>query len=149
MHIREATLEDAEEISQLSRYLTHKYISPDFPLSGRLFLDDALSSAQVRKNMEDGCSYHVCEINSAVVGVIAMRPHGHLLKLFVAEPAQRRGIARALWTAAREHCIRSGYKGRFTVSAARSAEPVYRRLGFVRSGDETTEDGVTRVPMHC
>ncbi len=147
MRIREAVAEDADAISELTRDLTRKYIAPELPPAGRKFLNDALSPKHVRRNMEEGCRYHVCEIGGSIVGVAAMRPHGHLLKLFVAESAQGRGIARALWTAARDACIHSGHEGGFTVSAARGAEAMYARLGFVRSGEETTEHGVTRVPM--
>ncbi|MEY9634103.1 GNAT superfamily N-acetyltransferase [Bradyrhizobium japonicum] len=148
VNIREATNADAAAISELTRDLTLKNISHEFPLAGRLFLDNALSAEQVRRNMQENCRYHVCEKAGCIVGVVAMRANRHLLKLFVAEIAQGQGIARALWTAAKQACIRSGHRGPFTVSAARGAEPVYRQLGFVRSGDETTENGVTRVPMH-
>src|SRR6476660_1835348 len=118
MEIREGRLEDASSISELTTYLTNKYISSGLPSAARRFLEDELSLDKVRSNMERGCRYYVCEIHGSLIGVCAMRPHGHLLKLFVAECAQRRGVASALWAAARDACIRAGHKGPFTVSAA-------------------------------
>ena len=82
------------------------------------------------------------------MGLVATRANQHLLKLFVADAAQCRGLARALWVTAKEACIRAGHTGPFTVSAARAVVPMYEKFGFVRSGEETTEDGVVRMPMH-
>ena len=147
MAIRDATEDDAEAISALTRALTRKFISHEFPTGARRALDDALAPERVRGNMRGGVRYHVFEEAGEIVGVVAMRPSGHLLKLFVAEAAQGRGHARALWDAARTASRASGHIGPFTVSAALAAVAMYERFGFTASGEATSEGGVVRVPM--
>ncbi len=148
MGIRSATEDDAEAISALARALTAKFVSHEFSPAGQRTLHEALGAGQVRFNMRNGCRYHVYEEDGVVLGLVATRADRHLLKLFVAEAAQARGLARALWETAKQACIAAGYSGPFTVSAARAAVPMYEAFGFVRSGNETTEDDIIRVPMH-
>ena len=147
MPIREATEEDAPAISDLSRSVSLHFIAPDFSEEGRRNLLDALRTEAVLANMRRNCRYHVYEEDGTILGVVAMRPNSHLLKLFVAESAQDGGIGRALWEVARAASVAAGYRGPFTVSSSRAAVPFYKRLGFVPEGDETIEDGMIRVPM--
>jgi len=147
MGIREASLADAAEISALTTSLSDRFIAHEFSAEGRRNLLAALSAEHVRAEMQGDCRYHVYEAAGEILGVVAMRANRHLLKLFVAEAAQGKGIGRALWETAKRTCAAAGYQGPFTVSASRGAVGVYERFGFVREGDETVEDGIIRIPM--
>jgi ribosomal protein S18 acetylase RimI-like enzyme len=94
-----------------------------------------------------GFRYHVAESNGRVVGFVGVRDNRHLYHLFVAHDFQRQGIARRLWTIAREQCIAAGNPGTFSVNSSNGAVAVYERLGFVRSGPMKNDDGVLYNPM--
>ena len=84
---------------------------------------------------------------SRIVGFVGVRDNKHLYHLFVANDFQRRGVARRLWTVAREECIAAGNPGTFTVNSSNNAVAAYERLGFVRSGPTKNDDGVLYNPM--
>lgn len=68
---------------------------------------------------------------------VAMRPIWILNDLFVAPEARRRGVARMLLSAAREHAAQSG-AARLTLSTAvtnAAAQALYEREGWLRDTD--------------
>lgn len=147
MPIRKAIARDADAISDLTLRVSAKFIAHEFSEEGKRTLFAALSPEEVRRNMDGDCCYHVFEEAGDVIGVVAMRSNGHLLKLFVAEAMQGRGIARDLWDTARLALLAAGFTGQFTVSSSRGAVGVYEKFGFVRDGEETVEHGIARLPM--
>jgi|SRR5579875_1048390 len=68
------------------------------------------------------------------IGTLAMRPIWYLEDLFVAPPARRQGIARALMLHAEQFARESGAE-RLTLSTAhdnQAAQALYRSVGYVR-----------------
>ncbi|WP_449406294.1 GNAT family N-acetyltransferase [Massilia phosphatilytica] len=59
---------------------------------------------------------------------------------------QRRGIAQALWHAARAAALQPGHPGVFTVNASNVAVPFYASLGFERTAP-MQPDSVPYNPM--
>jgi GNAT superfamily N-acetyltransferase len=78
---------------------------------------------------------------------IAGRDNSHVHHLFIGEPFQGRGTARALWQLAKAEAIRAGNPGRFTVNSSVNAVPVCERFGFVASGRRVETDRVGFQPM--
>jgi len=76
-----------------------------------------------------------------LAGFIAIRPPSHLFHLFVAQPFQRRGVARALWDHARGDAVA------FTVNSSPYAIPAYEAMGFRCDGPLACHNGVTFQPM--
>ena len=144
---RIATENDAAEISELVRGLAERFITPDYSATGAAVLLESMSEEQTCERMKLGFRYRVAIDDGRSVGVIAMIPRGHLYHLFVAESHQKRGIARMLWTTARDEALAAGNVGRITVNSSRYAVPVYRRLGFVEDGGITALNEVSCQPM--
>lgn len=147
MGIREATQEDAHAISDLIARVVETFLAPELSAEGQTNLLASMAPARVRQYLHDGFRYHVYEEQGEILGVVATRDERHLFNLFVAERAQRRGIARLLWEVARKACLDAGGDGSFTVNSSRYAVSVYERLGFKRNGSDVTKDGITCVPM--
>ncbi len=127
--LREAVADDAAAIGALVRGLTSRWIAPDCSEEGIARLMDSMSEANVRARLLEGHRHIVAQRAGRIVGVAALRLPSHLYYLFVAEEAQRRGVARRLWDAVRVHADPTAP---VTVNASRHAVPVYARLGFGR-----------------
>jgi predicted GNAT family N-acyltransferase len=85
--------------------------------------------------------------SDGLAGAIGMRDSTHLYQLVVARRAWRQGLARRLWTTARQTAEAAGNPGHFTVNSSRYAVPVYKRFGFEVSGPERQKDGIAFIPM--
>ncbi|MFV0402109.1 MAG: GNAT family N-acetyltransferase [Oscillospiraceae bacterium] len=81
-----------------------------------------------------------------LVGVLALRPPGHISLLFVDKKHHRQGIARGLMEDAAAHALGEGCNV-LTVHASLYGEEAYRHMGFVPTGEKTTENGITYIPM--
>ncbi len=91
--------------------------------------------------------YLVLELNSNVVGFIAIRDKTHLFHLFVAAEHQGKGLAQALWREAREQLREGSESCKFTVNSSLNAVPVYASFGFVPAGGEVQAHGIAFLPM--
>ncbi len=90
-------------------------------------------AAGLRRNLDAGFVYHAAIIDGVLAGFIGVRGGTHVFHLFVDAAYQRRGIARALWDAARAVALMPGHPGFFTVNASNFAVPFYASLGFERT----------------
>lgn len=147
MKIRPAGLTDAPRISALVRDLAARYIAHEFSAEATRRLLGSLEEPAIRGYLASGYRYHVAEENGELVGVVAMRDNRHLYHLFVAEPFQCKGLARALWQAARDASLEACNPGVFTVNSSRFAVGLYEKLGFVGHGEVVDESGVIHTPM--
>ena len=86
----------------------------------------------------------ICEDtgNDKIIGVLATYG-AHLYWMFVDGKYHRRGIARKLF----DIMVENIKPHRMTVCASPYAVEVYRKLGFVDSGDEQNEQGLRVIPM--
>lgn len=82
-----------------------------------------------------------------LIGIITLTRRSHLCLLFVEKACHRQGIARALFSALRDHCRTAPDTPRITVNSSPYAVEAYRRLGFRTTGDERTVDGIRFTPM--
>lgn len=147
MNIRSATLDDAATISALIAPLAEKFIAHEFSEEGARCLLGSLTPEAIRGYLASGFRYHVAEDYGQLLGVVGTRDSRHLYHLFVAESAQGRGFAQALWAVAKQACQDAGYAGEFTVNASQGAVGFYEKLGFERAGEDTVRNGVITVPM--
>jgi len=87
----------------------------------------------LRRNVDAGFVYHVAIVDGVLAGFIGVRGATHVYHLFVDAAYQRRGIAEALWQAARAAALGPGHPGVFTVNASNFSVPFYQALGFERT----------------
>lgn len=148
--IRAAGEADSEAISALVSRVSEEFVTPDFTPEGRDTLLRSMTPESIRERIRSDSEYLAAfgdERN--LVGVLAIRHRTHVFHLFVAASHQRRGIATRLWRRALADGLVATAEddGQVTVNSSRFAEPFYERLGFVRTGDESTVSGVTVIPM--
>lgn len=145
--IRAARSEDIPAIAKLLEQLARRHITFEFSPSVEEKFLKSNDEASINTFIANGFRYWVAERSHEIVGFAGVRDHSHLYHLFVAEHAQRQGIARRLWQTAMHYCRAAGNSGRFTVNSSNNAVAVYESFGFVRSGPQQNADGVLFNPM--
>jgi ribosomal protein S18 acetylase RimI-like enzyme len=138
---------DIRPVASLLAALAREHITHEFAARARERFLSKNDESNIRDFVAQGFRYHVAESRGRIVGFVGVRDNKHLYHLFVANDFQRQGVARRLWTIAREECIAAGNPGTFTVNSSNNAVAVYERLGFVRSGPIKNDDGVLYNPM--
>ena len=147
MHIRPATLKDADEISALIVALSDPFYLHPSRAGAELFLA-SVSSESIRSYVSAAnFSYQVAVTESMIAGIVAVRDNSHLFHLFVANSFQRQGLGHRLWSTAKAHALSAGSAGTFTVNSSLNAVPVYETFGFLRSGEIQRVHGVSFQPM--
>ena len=142
--LRPATGADFPALARLLHDAACRFITPGMaPEVATTFLRDN-NEAALLAYREKGHQFRVATIAGAIAGYSAIRPPAHLFHLFVAEPWHRRGVARALWDAARAEAAPDT---RFTVNASPYAVAAYEALGFQRDGMLQEQGGVQFQPM--
>jgi GNAT superfamily N-acetyltransferase len=142
--LREATVADAPAMSALVCELTRRWIAPDCTPDGAARLLEMLAPGATARRLDDGFRYLVAQRGDVLVGIAALRPPAHLFHLFVAEAAQRQGLARRMWQTVQAWVEPPAP---ITVNASRHALAVYRQLGFEATGPELCEHGIVFTPM--
>ena len=146
--IREARVNDAREISDLTIRLLHTFLQPDLTEEGENILLETLRPEAVRERIESGqySTYLALEGNK-VVGIISMKEVTHLYHLFVSESHQGRGIAKKLWETALRECLSDRQIKEITVNASGYAVGFYQKIGFSPTGPAEWKNGIRSTPM--
>ena len=147
MNIRRATTEDAAEISYLISSLSKKFITDDCSEEGAFSLLNSMQPESILGYIQAGYRYHVGELNSVIVAVVATKNNSHLYHLFVAESEQGKGYSSRLWQVAKQACIETGNLGEFTVNSSLKAQNVYKSWGFTAIQGQRETNGIIDVPM--
>jgi ribosomal protein S18 acetylase RimI-like enzyme len=144
---RPACESDADGISALINSLL-RYRAPETVGPAPDSFVAGFSPQAIRSYITDGNhSYLVALFQDQLVGVLGVRDNRHLLHLFVAEPYQRRGVARMLWDHAKSDALKAEAEIEMFVRSSIYATPVYERFGFTACGPRVDEPGVSYVPM--
>lgn len=133
MLIRPFTPADMPAAAALLRRAAETFILHESsPVDAAAFLAEH-DAAGLRRNLDAGFVYHAAVVDGMLAGFIGVRGATHVYHLFVDASYQRRGIARALWLAARTAALRPGHPGVFAVNASNVSVPFYASLGFERT----------------
>jgi len=145
--VRPAAAADAGGISELIHSLLHHRT----PLPTGPAPDEFVALVAPRAIegyiRDSNYSYLVAVCRERLIGVIGMRDNRHLVHLFVAEPYQGRGIARALWQRARSEVLALEAEVEISVRSSIYAIKIYERLGFAACGPRVDDVAVSYVPM--
>lgn len=147
MLIRPLVAADIPVVAALLRELAREYIVHESPPEGASTFLAENDEMGVRGFLARGHVYHVAVIDGQVAGFVAVRDRSHVFHLFVGKRWHRRGVARALWEAARDAAIAAGGDGSFTVNSSNFAVAVYEAFGFVRVGPTQCAKGLYFNPM--
>ena len=129
------------------RALSEEFIVPECTPEGAAFFIKENDEQGLRKFVNAGTSYHVAEIDSRIVGFIALRDNKHIFHMFVDKAHHRQGVAAALWHVVRQAALAAGNSGTFTVNSSNYAVPVYEKMGFVRTAEMQCKNGIFYNPM--
>ncbi len=125
-----------------------EFEAPDYTEEGVQEFRGTIAEENVRTKIAAGeMKLWACTHEGSIVGVIAVRPVCHICLLFVDGAFHRRGIARALLDQVLAFCKKSGSCGEITVNSSPYAVEIYRRLGFILTGDEQLVNGIRFWPM--
>jgi ribosomal protein S18 acetylase RimI-like enzyme len=147
MLIRPLAAPDIPAVAALLRDLAREFIVHESSPEGASTFLAENGETGVRGFLARGHVYHVAVIEGQLAGFVAIRDRSHLFHLFVAKRWHRRGVARALWEAARDAAVAAGGDGSFTVNSSNFAVPLYEALGFVRVGPTQCAKGLYYNPM--
>ena len=139
------TRDEVKEALTLSRRVFDEFVGPDYSREGRDTFhrvtepDENISRWQTHEYVFYGAFY-----GDRMVGAAASRENGsHIMLLFVDKEYHRRGIARMLVN----EITADAPENRLTVNASPYGARAYECMGFRRTGEKTTKDGITFIPM--
>jgi len=139
----EMDLERLYETLELVRDVFMEYEAPDYSGEGieefLRFLDPIEITDMIE---EEKMRIWTCESDGEIVAMLAGR-EDHINLLFVSGEHHRKGIARRLL----ETMIDYYDPDAITVNSSPYALEAYRRLGFVETKQEQTENGIRFTPM--
>jgi len=144
MRIRPLAPADIASIASLLKELVNTFIVHDCPPEAAAAFLKEQDAAAIGAHIDSGMVYHVAEADGAIAGFIGVRDGSHVYHMFVDRAFHRRGIAHALWQAAR---AAAGDAAAFTVNSSNYAVPVYEALGFVRTSPMLVHKGIAFNPM--
>jgi GNAT superfamily N-acetyltransferase len=78
-----------------------------------------------------------------IIGVIGLRDNSHISLMFVDKQHQKKGIAKALFN----HLLAKTGVSKITVNSSPYAQPIYEKLGFVKTAEKQEKDGIIFIPM--
>lgn len=168
LHIRRATIDDAEAISTLVHSVAHyftvyadgrgaeeffKSITPD-AIRSYLASDQYVYWVGCLEQQQEQMPAQVLAPAPAlapapehIIAAIALRDNSHLYHLFVASEQQSKGYAKQLWQQLQLHAAQRGNPGNFTVNASLFAEKMYEKLGFTPTAEVQEMHGLRFIPM--
>ncbi|MDP9902949.1 GNAT family N-acetyltransferase [Variovorax ginsengisoli] len=147
MRIRNATLDDAPAVSALILSLAHHFLLRDDGSGAEGFLLSLEPEGIARNIGAPELDYYVGTAAGQLMGVVAVRDRTHLFHLFVGQPFQRGGVARALWSHVKKGYGWPSASVATTVNSTPSAVSFMSAWGFTRSGARVETKGIAYVPM--
>lgn len=146
--IRPAQREDLPGVRDLTLAVFTEFVAPLYPEQGRQAFDDYCELEAFEKRFDDDHFVMLAEDGGRTVGVLEMRRCGHISLFYVAPAHQGKGLGTRLLREAVSHCIRQGESPQvLTVHSSPNAVSAYAHMGFAKSGEENTVDGIRFLPM--
>ena len=143
-------MRDGEEgaVVDLVRQVFDEFVAPDYGAEGIEEFFKFANPSALRARVKQGGFVVVAEGSTGLVGMLEFMPPCFIALLFVT--LRREGIASSLF----KECIKKLEATdvlipKLTVHSSPYAVPIYKKLGFHRTGEQTTENGITYIPMEC
>lgn len=135
-------------VSNLVARSFNEFIAPDFAEEGIEEFFNYANPRSLAKRSEGSHFVLVAEADGEIVGMIEVREMSHISMLFVDKAHHGKGIGRELLRLALEHIkSESSPPEEITVNSSRFAVPFYQSLGFAKTSEEKTINGVVHIPM--
>ena len=124
----------------------NNYVASDYGQNGvQEFFNFANPDAMKERMKSDGFVL-IAQQADTIVGMLEFFPPDSIAMLFVA--VRRQGIAKELLSQLIRK-VRNLYPelSKIKVHSSSYAEPIYQKLGFRKTGNAMTENGITYIPM--
>jgi len=150
--LRPARLADALGMALVNRAAVHAAMPGIYDQAARDNwappVDLARAERLYNEAQAEGAETFVAEMDGDIAGfALVHRARGEISACYVTPMATRRGLGRALMTAA-EACARAAGVTQLTVRSSAFAEPFYRSLGFVPTARDTVRfDDGAQMPV--
>ena len=137
--VRRLTCEEIPQALELCWKVFREFEAPEHSPEGIAAFRSSLDDTERCRSMD----FYGAFDGDLLVGVLSMRAPQHIGGFFVDAAYHRRGIGRKLFEAMRQDYARQA----FTVNSSPCAVEIYRRLGFVPTGEAQTVSGLRFTPM--
>ncbi len=143
---REMKAGEEQAVCYLVALVFNKYVAPDYGQDGiEEFFRFANTDAMKERMKSDGFVL-VAQQADSLVGILEFYPPDMIAMLFVS--IQHQGVAKELLAQAISKVrVLNPDLSTLTVHSSPYAEPIYQKMGFYKTGNTTTENGITYVPM--
>ncbi len=143
---REMQTGEEQIVCDLVTKVFNEFVAPDYGDDGvETFLKFANHRAMRERMQLDGFVILAYK-GDTLVGMLEFYLPDRIAMLFVT--VRRQGIAKELLSHAinKARALNSSLT-KVTVHSSPYAEPIYQKLGFIKTGDIATENGITYIPM--
>jgi GNAT superfamily N-acetyltransferase len=143
---REMEQGEEEAVCTLVARVFDEFVAPEYEQEGRVEFFRFANPDAMEGRRRSGGFVLVARQAGELVGMLEFILPDHISLLFVS--LRQRGVARELMARAVERAkLAVPTLSQLTVNSSSYAEVVYRRMGFLRSGETRTEHGIRYIPM--
>ena len=143
---REMRCGEEQTVCELVRQVFNEFVASDYGADGIEEFYRFANPAAMTTRAKAGGFVLVANTSDGLVGMLEFAPPDRIAMLFVS--LRHQGIAKELLARAIHRAVAViPPVSKLTAHSSPYAEPIYRKLGFNKVGDETTEHGITYIPM--
>lgn len=136
------------DVAALIKTVFSEFVAPDYSKAGNDFFYTYIEPAKMLERFSRGDVLLTAKANNAIIGFIEVRDGNHIALLFVDTAWQQKGIAKKLMDRAIAVCREKDNAIRgFEVNASPYSEKIYAKMGFKKTADMQTVNGLKFVPM--
>jgi len=137
---------EEEAVCEIVELVFNQFVAPDYEPEGKAEFFKFANPTAMADRVRFGGFVIVAKESGKLVGILEFVPPDRIAMLFVTQ--RGRGIARELLARAikKARSVNPALS-RVTVHSSPYAEAAYRKMGFRRTGNATTEHGIRYTPM--
>jgi hypothetical protein len=143
---REMVSGEEQAVCDLVKQVFNEYVASDYGQKG---IDEFFRFAHpgaMKERMQSGGFVLVAQQGDALAGMLEFYPPDCIAMLFVT--VKRQGVATKLLALAISKLQTTNPDlEKLTVHSSPYAEPIYRKMGFKKTGGTITENSITYIPM--
>ncbi len=139
---------EIEEFCELIREVYDEFVAPDYPDEGNAEFHSFLTEKNIHDRMHNGQITVCAKAGGRMAGACGFRDVSHLSLFFVGRDYQNRGVGRMMFAYALRKIKKDHPEEKvITVNSSPYALAVYKRLGFVQTGERQQKNGIISYPM--
>ena len=148
LKITELAESEASEFCSVVIEVYDEFVAPDYSEEGNRHFYSFMTEDAVKQRLAGGALTLIARADGRAAGVCAFRDGTHLSTFFVRKQYQGRGIGRMMFAYSLRK-LKAEYPEaeRITVFSSPFAVPVYKRLGFIQTGESEEKNGIISYPM--